>query len=191
MAKAGDKGILLWDYIKDYEQPETDVRVQLDRRELRYTWKSKGKLRASDDDGPQPPKGWWLATLTTIDRETSEVRGPAHLAPSFPAMSFVRVFPAVAPADTPSKAKRPDKKFDLVLKILADIDRRSRLASNLQPAEIEKKVLPKVPPVTPAVGKGRTRWPSQAGGVTAADLPGLPEVPRRPARQINLGELGV
>jgi hypothetical protein len=130
-------GILLWDYIKDYEQPETLVRAQLDRGELRYTWKSNGNLRASDDGGPQPPKGWWLATLTTIDRETSEVRGQAHLAPFFPAMSFVRVFPAVAPK---SKAKgRPGIKFGLVLEILADI----KPAPGLQPSEIEKKVLPK------------------------------------------------
>ena len=94
-------GILLWDYIKDYEQPETLVRAQLDRGELRYTWKSNGNLRASDDGGPQPPKGWWLATLTTIDRETNEVRGQAHLAPSFERMSFVRVFPVVTAANPP------------------------------------------------------------------------------------------
>jgi hypothetical protein len=155
MAKAGGKGILLGDYIK-FHAPEPSVRVQLDRGELRYEWVDADRRhRASDDGDPLPPKGWWLATLTTIDRETSEVRGQAHLAPFFTffqPMFFVRVFPAVAPADTPSKAKRPDNKFDLVLKILADIDRRGGLASNLQPAEVAQKVLPKVPPEL------RLRW---------------------------------
>jgi hypothetical protein len=143
MAEAGDKGIPLADYIK-FHAPEPLVRTMLDRGELRYEWVDPdGRHRASDDGGPQPPKGWLLATLTAIDRETSEVRGNAQFAPFFPPMFFVRVFPAVAPADTPSKAKRRfGVKFDLVLKILADIDRRGGLASNLQPAEIEKKVLP-------------------------------------------------
>ena len=59
MAKAGDKGILLADYIK-FHAPEEFVRVQLDRRELRYTWTDKNdNKRASDDGRPVPPRGWW------------------------------------------------------------------------------------------------------------------------------------
>jgi hypothetical protein len=142
MAKAGTKGILLGDYIKLYEQPELLVRAQLDSGELRYVWKdAKGKERASDDGGPQPPKTWWLMLeFTKIDRETHEVWGNPQIRPTFPPMFFVRVFPAIAPK---TKARgRPADKFDLVLDILGDIDRRSGLASNLQPAEIERKVLP-------------------------------------------------
>ena len=61
MAEAGDKGIPLEDYIKVHEQPEPLVRAKLDRGELRYTWIDvNGNARASDDGGPQPPKGWWL-----------------------------------------------------------------------------------------------------------------------------------
>ena len=61
MAEAGDKGIPLEDYIKLHEQPEPLVRAKLDRGELRYTWIDiNGNARASDDGGPQPPKGWWL-----------------------------------------------------------------------------------------------------------------------------------
>ena len=86
------------------------MRAQLDRGELRYTWKSNGKSRASDDGGPQPPKGWWLATLTTIDRETSEVRGQAHLAPLFERMSFVRVFPVVTAANPPPEPETSRRK---------------------------------------------------------------------------------
>jgi hypothetical protein len=139
MAKAGDKGIPLEDYIKVHEQPEPLVRAKLDRGELRYTWIDiNGNARASDDGGPLPPKGWWLWNTTTIDREQRSVRGNAQFGPTFP-MFFVRAFPAVTPADTPSKAKgRPGIKFGLVLDILADF----KLASGLQPAEIEKKVLP-------------------------------------------------
>jgi hypothetical protein len=143
MAEAGDKGIPLEDYIKLHE-PEPLVRVKLDRGQLRYAWvDADGNQRSSDDSGPQPPKGWWLMGLTVIDCERRSVRGCAFLEPTFPPMFFVRVFPAITPANTPSKAKgRPAIKFDLVLEILADIDQREGLASNLQPAEIEKKVLP-------------------------------------------------
>ena len=120
------------------------MRTKLDRGELRYTWvDANGNARASDDSGPQPPKGWWLMVLTVIDGERRLVRGCAFLEPTFPDMYFVRVFPAVTVADMPAKAKgRPAIKFDLVLEILADIGQREGLASNLQPAEIEKKVLP-------------------------------------------------
>src|SRR5262249_28136162 len=80
------------------------------------------------------PKGWWLSKYTKIGYEQHSVQGLRY-PPFFPPMSFVRVFPAVTP-----KAKRPrGPKFDLVLAILADID---GLASDLRPAEIERKVLP-------------------------------------------------
>jgi hypothetical protein len=98
MAEAGDKGIPLEDYIKLHE-PEPLVRVKLDRGQRRYAWvDADGNARASDDGGSQPPKGWWLATLTTIDCERRSVRGCAFLEPTFPPMFFVRVFPAVTPA---------------------------------------------------------------------------------------------
>ena len=97
MAEAGDKGIPLEDYIKLHE-PEPLVRTKLDRGELRYTWvDADGNARASDDSGPQPPKGWWLMVLTAIDRERRLVRGCAFVEPTFPDMYFVKVYP-VAPA---------------------------------------------------------------------------------------------
>jgi hypothetical protein len=139
--KAGDGGIPLVDYIK--YTPEPFARAQLDRGELRYTWTDiKNNARASDDGGPVPPKGWWpRPEFTTINRETSEVRGNAQFAPFFPPMFFVHVFPAVAPK---AKTKvRPGIKSDLVAEILADIDQREGLAPDLQPAEIERKVLPR------------------------------------------------
>jgi hypothetical protein len=47
--------------------------------------------------------------------------------------------PTATPADTPSKARRRSGiKFDLLLEILADI----KPPPGLQPAEIERKVLP-------------------------------------------------
>jgi hypothetical protein len=62
MAKAGDKGIWLGDYFKQYEQPEEHVRAQFDRRELPHTWVDpEGNKRASDDGGELPPKNWWLS----------------------------------------------------------------------------------------------------------------------------------
>ena len=97
MAKAAAKGIPLEDYIK-FHAPEPHVRVKLDRDELRYTWTdTDGNVRASDDGGPRPPKGWWTADSTTIDRERREVRGSGFVGPAF-AMFFVTVFPAVTPA---------------------------------------------------------------------------------------------
>jgi hypothetical protein len=141
MAKAGAKGILLGDYIKRYA-PEPLVRNQLDRGELRYTWTDiNGNARASDDEGPVPPKDWWRRPeFTTINRETSEVRGHPGFPPFFPPMFFVHVFPVDAPK---AKAKgRGPVKSKLVEEILADIDRDEGVASNLEPAEIEKKVLP-------------------------------------------------
>ena len=82
MAEAGDKGIPLEDYIK--VQPEPLVRAKLDRDELRYTWTdADGNVRASDDGGPRPPKDWWTANSTTIDRERREVWGmPLWFRPS-------------------------------------------------------------------------------------------------------------
>jgi hypothetical protein len=143
MAEAGDKGILLGDYIK-FHAPEPYVRGQLDRGELPYTWTDiDNNARASDDGGPVPPKGWWpRPEFTTIDRETSEVRGHPQFPPHFPPMFRVRVFPPVAPK---AKARgRPSIKSDLVAEILADIDQEEDegLGPNLLPAEIEKKVLP-------------------------------------------------
>jgi hypothetical protein len=108
MAEAGDKGISLEDYIKDYEQPETLVRAQLDRGELRYTWKdNNGNLRASDDGGPLPPKGWWpRPEFTVIDYEQRSVRGNAQIPPTFPPMFSVKVFPVVAVEHLAQKAPR-------------------------------------------------------------------------------------
>ena len=81
MARAGDKGIPLEDYIKLHEQPEPLARAKLDRGELRYTWIDiNGNARASDDGGPQPPKGWW--TIEHRPRSIAsgdQVRGHALL----------------------------------------------------------------------------------------------------------------
>jgi hypothetical protein len=108
MAKASNKGIPLGNYIKDYEQPEPFVRNQLDREELRYTWKdNNGNLRASDDGRPLPPKGWWTRPeLTVIDFELHSVRGDAFIPPFFPPMFFVKVFPVVAAERLTQKAPR-------------------------------------------------------------------------------------
>jgi hypothetical protein len=139
--KRRGRGIALGDYLS--QVPEPFARAQLDRGELPYAWITiDNKARASDDGEELPPKGWWRRPeFTKIDRATSEVWGHPQVAPFFPPMFFVRVFPAgVAKA----KAKgRPGIKSDLVAEILADIDRREGLAPDLQPAEIEKKVLPK------------------------------------------------
>ena len=103
MAKADDEGIPLEEYIK--VKPEPLVRTKLDRGELRYTWvDADGNARASDDSGPQPPKGWWLMVLTAIDCERRLVRGCAFLEPTFPDMYFVKVYPAVTVADTPAQS---------------------------------------------------------------------------------------
>ena len=73
MAEAGDKGIPLEDYIK--VQPEPLVRAKLDRDELRYTWtEADGNVRASDDGGPRPPKGWWPRPEFTWFGEHSSCR---------------------------------------------------------------------------------------------------------------------
>jgi hypothetical protein len=144
MAKAAAKGIPLGDYIK-FHAPEPLVRAKLDRGELRYTWTDiNGNERASDDGGELPPKGWWTRPeFTKIDYERHSVWGYAHIPPSFPPMYFVKVYPAVTPADTPVKPKRRSTtKFQLVLDILADIDEREGLPSDLAPAEVERKVLP-------------------------------------------------
>jgi hypothetical protein len=94
-ARAGE-GIPLWDYIK-FHVPETFVRAQLDRGELRYTWTdTRNTARASDDGEELPPRGWWLSDLTRID-EWSSVRGHALFGPVFP-MDRVRVYPAGATA---------------------------------------------------------------------------------------------
>jgi hypothetical protein len=94
-ARAGE-GIPLWDYIK-FHVPETFVRAQLDRGELRYTWTdTRNTARASDDGEELPPRGWWLSDLTRIDGWSS-VRGHALFGPRFP-MDSVRVYPAVTAA---------------------------------------------------------------------------------------------
>ena len=152
LAKAGE-GIPLEDYIDVHEQPEPLVRAKLDRNELRYAWTEiNGNKRASDDGGPLPLKGWWTRPIfTTIDRETHEVRGDARERPTFPPMYYVKVFPpatAANPAPEPKtrRRKRAGKKYNKVLEILADIDQGEGLPSDLTPAEIERKVLHKVPP---------------------------------------------
>ena len=96
MGKADGEGIPLEEYIKDW--PESLVRGKLDRGELPYTWTDvNGHRRASDDGGPQPPKGWWpRPEFTTINRETGEVRGNALVGPHFPPMYFVKVCPPAA-----------------------------------------------------------------------------------------------
>ena len=115
MAKAGDKGIPLEDYIKFHEQPEPLVRTKLDRGELRYTWTdTDGNARASDDGGPQPPKGWWLRPLTTIDRERREG------VPCGTTMFFVKVYP-VTPANKSAPQKRHAPKSELAIAVLKDI----------------------------------------------------------------------
>ena len=102
MAKAGDKGIPLEDYIKLHE-PEPLVRAKLDREELRYTWiDADGNVRASDDGGPRPPKGWWTA-FTTIDRERREVWGNAVVVPTFLTMFFVKVYPVTPAVEHPAQ----------------------------------------------------------------------------------------
>jgi hypothetical protein len=108
MAKAAAKGIPLEDYIKVHEQPEPLVRAQLDREELPYTWIDiNGNARASDDGGPQPPKGWWpRPEFTVIDYEQRSVRGNAQIPPTFPPMFFVKVFPVVAVEHLTRKAPR-------------------------------------------------------------------------------------
>ena len=111
MAKA-DKGIPLEDYIKLHE-PEPLVRTKLDRGELRYSWTdSDGRSRASDDGGPQPPKGWWLRPFTKIDRERREVWENT--------MFFVNVYP-VTPADKSAPQKRHAPKSELAIAVLKDI----------------------------------------------------------------------
>jgi hypothetical protein len=57
-----------------------------------------------------------------------------------------------APKPKPPRRKRTAKKYDVVLAILADIDQSEGLPSDLTPAEIEKKVLFKMPPEL------RRRW---------------------------------
>jgi hypothetical protein len=52
----------------------------------------------------------------------------------------------------PPRRKRTAKKYDAVLEILADIDQSEGLPSDLTPAEIEKKVLFKMP------SELRRRW---------------------------------
>jgi hypothetical protein len=138
--KAGDRGILLGDYLKYAVEPF--VRGQLDRGELRYTWTdSKNNARASDDGEELPPKGWWpRPEFTKIDYERHSVWGNVQIPPTFPPMYFVKVYPVVAPK---AKAKgRPGIKSKLVAEILAAIDQRKGLAPHLQPADIERMVLP-------------------------------------------------
>ena len=119
-ARAGE-GIPLWDYIK-FHASESFVRGQLDRSELRYTWTDiDNKVRASDDGGPVPPRGWWPRSddLTQID-EWSSVQGHAMFGPVFPKMNFVLVYPVVAAAP---KAPRPGRPSSAPL-VLAEAERR-------------------------------------------------------------------
>ena len=139
-------GILLGRYIQEADEPAHLIRKKLNSGELRHSWiDADGDRRFSDDGGPQPPPGWWLRPVfTEINLETSDVREHApHVFKArelFGSMYRVRVYPAVEP-----KAKRrgrPGDKSGLVAEILANIDQSQALASDLKPAEIEKKVLP-------------------------------------------------
>jgi hypothetical protein len=133
------KGILIGDYIIKYHAPELLVRNQLDRGELPYTWVDEvGTERASADGGKLPPKDWWRRPeFTWIDCERHSVRGHALFGPVFP-MYSVRVYPAIASADTPNPKGRLATKYDLVLDIMAEIE----IEPGLQPAAVRKKVLP-------------------------------------------------
>ena len=123
MAEAGDKGIPLEDYIK--VQPEPLVRAKLDRDELRYTWTdADGNVRASDDGGPRPPKDWWTANSTTIDRELREVCGNAVVVPTFLTMFFVNVYPVTLAVEHPAqKAPRRGRPSPAPL-VLEEAERR-------------------------------------------------------------------
>jgi hypothetical protein len=126
MAKAAAKGIPLGDYIK-FHAPEPLVRAKLDRGELRCTWIDiNGNARASDDGGPQPPKGWWTRPeFTVIDYEQSSVRGNAQIPPTFPPMFFVKVFPVVAVEHLTQKAPRRGRPSSASL-VLEEAERRLR-----------------------------------------------------------------
>jgi hypothetical protein len=168
MGKAERDGIPLGGYIKA-NPPEHLVRAALDGGALRYTWiDAHGDHRSSDDGGKLPPQGWWRRPeFTLIDREMSEVRehAPWIFKPHqlFGPMYAVRVFPELAESDEllvvsgtalaeghggaafagRAWRKRPSVKSALVAEILADFDKPERggLAPDLEPAEIEKKVL--------------------------------------------------
>ena len=80
------------------------MRAKLDRDELRYTWTdTDGNVRASDDGGPRPPKDWWTANSTTIDRERREVCGNAVVVPTFLTMFFVKVYPVTPAVEHPAQ----------------------------------------------------------------------------------------
>jgi hypothetical protein len=123
MAKADEEGIPFEDYIK--VKPEPLVRTKLDRGELRYTWvDADGNARASDDGGPQPPKGWWgMVETTKFDRERRSVRGLAYLEPSFPEMFFVRVYPVPAVEQQAQEAPRRGRPSSAPL-VLEEAERR-------------------------------------------------------------------
>jgi hypothetical protein len=108
MAKAGDKGIPLEDYLKTHPWPQ--VRAQLDRGELPYEWTDRdGCGRASDDAGSHPPPGYLMKETTRIDYKRGTVSSWAHLPPwCFPPMYSVRVFPATAPVQAPAKVTPTD-----------------------------------------------------------------------------------
>jgi hypothetical protein len=59
-------------------------------------------------------------------------------------MFFVRVFPVAAAKAKPPAKVRQSIKADLVADILDAIDWAEGLAANLEPSEIEKKMLPHV-----------------------------------------------
>jgi hypothetical protein len=102
-------------------QPEPLVRAKLDRDELRYTWTdADGNVRASDDGGLRPPKDWWTANSTTIDRGRREVWGNAVVVPTFLTMFFVNVYP-VTPADKSAPQKRHAPKSESAIAVLKDI----------------------------------------------------------------------
>jgi hypothetical protein len=116
VAKAGGKGILLWDYLKSCDEPEHVVRMKLDRGELRHTWIERdGTERASDDGGPQWPEGWWLRAKIGCEEvkpgnDTSWrwVSGPDYGPDVSVGRKYrVRVFPAVVSMAQKPRLGRP------------------------------------------------------------------------------------
>ena len=61
-AKADDKGILLGDYIKLYEQPETYVRGQLDRGEILKVCREENRCQFYFPEGNRCHTLWPAAT---------------------------------------------------------------------------------------------------------------------------------
>ena len=147
MAEAGDKGIPLEDYIK----------VQSPSRSCAPSSTAESCATLGSTPTATPVRATMAARSrrkvggcglsTTIDRERRRCGG-ALRGSDLPRDVFRQGVPRGHGGRHAGKSqRRPAIKFDLVLKILADIDQREGLASNLQPAEIEKKVLPRFRPL--------------------------------------------